>query len=189
MRNLELLGEEDVVELRPRLEALATERDRLRGQVEVLERRIASRQGERERVGRLLSWAQSEVERIDELTAEERRAVLLELGVKVHVYPTSAPERYTVALGVKLRPEPGEFFADLDWNVAEPTPGQRRETERLFAETTVRGQESDLIGAVLAGGSAGGYHTWNYWDLCSGGVAATCEGAGDHTSDGLMSLR
>lgn len=90
LRNLELLDDEDAVELKPRLDALAAERGDLHERIGALEQRIRSREGERNRIDRLLGWARSEVERVDELTVEEKRAVLRELGVVVRVYPASA---------------------------------------------------------------------------------------------------
>ncbi len=142
----------DVAEIKPRLDELAAEREALTGRIAALEGRAASRDRERERLGQLLSWARSEVERIDGLATEERRAVLLELGVVVRIFPTGAADRYTFELGAKLKPEPGEFFAGVDWlAVSVPTAAERRETEALFAEAATRGRESGIIGAVLNG--------------------------------------
>lgn len=166
LRNLELLDDADVVELRPRLDALAVELGTLDRQVTALRQRIVSRDGERDRITRLLEWARTEVERVDEMTVEQKRAVLLELGVVVRVFPSTAPERYTVELGTKLKPTAEEFFADLDWsNVTKPTSTQRRETARLTHEATERGHESDLVGRLVEGqDSADSQHTWDYWD-------------------------
>lgn len=166
LRNLELLDDADALEMRPRLDALATERDGLGAQIDMLQRRITSRNVERDRVTRLLNWARDEVQRVDQMTAAQKRAVLLELGVVVRVFPSTAPERYTVELGAKLKPTNQEVFSDIDWsNVDKPTMTQRRETARLFHEATERGQESDLVGTLLIGSdSVNGHHTWDYWD-------------------------
>lgn len=72
---------------------MAAERDGLRLRVEPVEQRIAGRGREQERLGQLLAWALTEVERVETLSAEERRAILIGLGVEVVIYPTSAPER------------------------------------------------------------------------------------------------
>jgi len=158
LRNLEVLGEEDAVEMRPRLQELAGERDRLAAELEALHRLVEERDGEQERFERLITWARSEAERVETLSTEERRAILLELDVRVRVFPNEAPERYVVEVG-KRRPAP-DFFADIDWSDAEPpSAADRRETERLFAEAAQRGIESDVIGVVLNDpGSVSGTH-------------------------------
>ncbi len=115
-----------------------------------MQRLVEQRDGERERFERLIAWAQSEAERVEILSTEERRAILLELDVSVRVFPSGAPERYVVEVG-KRRPAP-EFFAGVEWSdVGPPSAADRRETERLFAEAAQRGIESDVIGAVLNG--------------------------------------
>jgi hypothetical protein len=158
LRNLELLDDRDTLELKPRLDMLAAERDDLVGQIEALERRIANREDECDRINRLLEWAWLEVERVDELTAEERKAILLELGVVVRVYPKSAPERYTVEIGALYTGE--DFFAGIDYGeIGEPTPAQRRETTRLEREAAERGHEAGLVEALIEyPGSANGQY-------------------------------
>jgi site-specific DNA recombinase len=165
-RNLELLDEADVAELRPRLDELATERDGLKLQVGVLNRRIDSRAGEADRITRMLLWARAEMERVDELTVEEKRTVMLELGIVAQVYPRTAPERYRIDVGVRTRPDEAGFFADIDWsNVTEPTAAQRRETAELETEAAQRGRDSDLIGISLGEqGRTSGRYVWDYWD-------------------------
>ncbi|MBA2290141.1 MAG: hypothetical protein H0V98_07145, partial [Chloroflexia bacterium] len=165
-RNLELLDEADVAELRPRLDELATERDGLKLQVGVLNRRIDSRAGEADRITRMLLWARAEMERVDELKVEEKRSIMLELGILAHVYPRTAPERYRIAVGVRTRPDEAEFFADIDFdNIAGPTAEQRRETAELETEAAQRGRESDLIGTLVdQQGRTSGRYVWDYWD-------------------------
>lgn len=150
---------------RLRLDELAVERYALTGRNVTLEGRAVSRDRERERLSQLLAWTRSDVERVDGLTTEERRTVLLELGVVVRILPTGAPERYTFELGAK-RPEPGTSFEGVDWaQISAPTLAERRETEALFAEAAVRGAESEIIGVFVEGaGSADRKYPWDYWD-------------------------
>ncbi len=96
----------------------------MRLRAEAVEQRIASQGREQERLGRLLAWALTEVERVETLSAEERRAILIGLGVEVVIYPTSAPERYTLDLGAEPKRTAGAFFEGIDWTVSKPTAAE-----------------------------------------------------------------
>jgi|GEM_PF-1922845 len=164
-RNLELLDDADVVELKPRLDELAIERDGLKHRIAALKLRIDSRVGEADRISRMLSWARAEMERVDEMTVDQQRSIMLELGVVAHVYPRTAPERYRIDVGVKTQPEEAGFFDGLDWSTIEPTSQQRDETARLEGEAAERGRESDLIGMLVdEQGRTSGRYSWDYWD-------------------------
>jgi site-specific DNA recombinase len=164
LANLELLESDEVEELRPRLAALKEERDGLRAQLATLQERDRQREVRQHRFERLIGWSRLEVERVDSLTAEERRGLLVELGVVVRVFAQGAPDRWTVELGAGLLPTAEGYF-DEDWDsVGEPTPAEQREWEQLQAEETSRGLEAGLVAAALAG-SLSGTHEWDYWDL------------------------
>lgn len=147
IRSLEELEDADLVEIRERLAELASKRDDLRGRVEAMERRIEGRRGEQDRLLKLSSWLRAEAGRVDILTPAEKRAVALELGLKVKLYPPTAPERYVVEIGARYSGE--DFFDGVDRGaVGEPTPEERQVTARIEAEARERGEGAELIGRL-----------------------------------------
>jgi site-specific DNA recombinase len=148
IRSLEELDDADLAEIRARLAELASKRDDLRGQVDAMERRVEGRRGEQDRLLQLSSWLQAEAGRVDSLTPAEKRAVALELGLTVRLYPTTAPERYVVEIGARYSGE--GFFAGVDWGaVGEPTPEEREATARIEAQERERGYGAEEIGRLM----------------------------------------
>ncbi len=85
----------------------------------------------------------------------------------MRVYEKTALERFAAELGRQVRSADDAMCAEIEWEaVMGSTPAQRRETDRLKPQGTIRGIESDLVSAAIWGqGSAGGQYDWDCWDL------------------------
>lgn len=150
-------NEADAAALGERLRVIATERSGVQAEVALLERRLASRERGDSRLRRMAEWARAEQARVRTLSTDEKRGILRELGVEVRIYPTTAAERYTVAIGAKA--DPLEMLLEVDFSeMREPDGRSRLAQDQLTQEETERWNEARLMGCVS------GIPTWEYWD-------------------------
>lgn len=147
--SLEYLDGEDLGSAIRRRDELIRQAEALRTELAGIEGPSEQRESEFERIIRLLEWIELQPETIDAMTVEERRSVAINLGVKVRVYPKSAPERLKIDIGARTGDE--GFFEGIDWSSvsSHPTASDLRFGVPILKEAARDGEVADDIRTLL----------------------------------------
>ncbi len=117
-----------------RLEALDTRLQKATLELAELQSQAASRVGLEATRQRFIDWQRGVWARVDELTIDEKWAVLGELGVTVTVYDDGHDPRWT--LEMRVAPWEGHQWGEQDWWRADPEGYAKWAKERGMDELT-----------------------------------------------------